>query len=494
MGTVLETRSKNLYQKYSELQVVTRSAGKEGSELSEASIQIAKVLISDDGLEAHLVFNGGMDTALPSKEEIALLLGESGIVFGIREAAMESLVHGNSRAERILIAEGIKPVPGKDGWVDYRFKQPNLSEAEKEAKKVDYHSLGWIHNVLKSEMVAELHPAEPGFPGTTVTGKAVQPKPAKAPAVLLGKHVALDPNDQNFVVAIENGNSTVDLDGTLHVETTITIHGNVDYATGDIDFVGSVIITGDVKTDFSVKARESIEIMGNVEDARIEAGGDVVIKNGFMGTGKGVLVAGGKATIHHVLNQTVTSGSEISITQEAICGKLTAVDKIVAPTATFIGCVLGAGREIVVCNLGNGEERQSWARVGRRAMLLERVNQVDKEMAAVQKQVIDAKDTIYKIVRIQLDKGTLSPEQQQLHSKLRSLQPDLQRKAEQLQKDKQGLTRELEKDSMARIVVRDTLFPNVSLELNGLRKVNHNALKEVVLVECGGKIEERPLE
>jgi hypothetical protein len=71
---------------------------------------------------------------------------------------------------------------------------------------------------------------------------------------------------------------------------------------------------------------------------------------------------------------------------------------------------------------------------------------------------------------------------------------ELQRKTEQLQKDKESIKLELEKDSSARIVVRDTLFPNVSVELNGLRKLNQNALKEVILIECGGKIEERSLE
>lgn len=454
----------------------------------------AKMLISADGMEACLSCNGEAEPMLPSREEIASLLRDHNIVFGIREEAVEKLMQADPRSGPFLIAEGMRPIQGQDGWIEYSHAKHPPPQEEKEAKKVDFHELGWINNVSKSEIVAEVHPAEPGVPGTSVTGEKVDPQSVTTPSIKLGKGVSLDPGYPDRVIALEDGNAVLDADGTLHVETTITISGDVDYSTGNIDFVGSVIITGDVKSDFTVKAKKSIEIHGNVEDATIEAGGDVVVRNGFIGTGKGVLQAGGKATVHHVLNQKVTAGSEVIVVREAVCAKIVAGNRITAPTAVFVGCVLEAGNEIEVLNLGNGEEGQSRARVGRRGILNERVNTVDKDIAVVQKQASDTKDTLYKIVRIQLDKGGLSPEQQQLSAKLRFLQTELQRKIEQLQKDKESLKLELNKDSMARIIVRDTLFPNVSLEMNGLRKLNHNALKEVILTEYGGKIEEKPLE
>ena len=465
-----------------------------GAEVQEEIVTTVRAKISDDGMEAYLLTNCEAGAQGPSTQEIAQMLQDLQIVVGIREITTQAWQNEKPNPGNILIAEGTRATQGHDGWIDFLFKKKANPAPETEIKKVDFHELAWIHNVLKSEVVAVIHPAEPGVPGVTVTGKKVDPKPVKQPSLKLGKGVASDPKDPLRVIAQEDGNAVLDADGTIHVDTIITIHGNVDYSTGNIEFVGSVIVMGDVKSDFSVKAKGSIEISGNVEDATIEAGGDVTVRNGFIGTGKGVLVAGGKAVIHHVLNQKVTSASDVIVVREAVCAKITAARKIDAPTAVFVGCILEAGNEIEVCNLGNGEEGQSRARVGRRGIILERVNQVEKEMAAAQKQAADVKDTLYKLVRLQLDKGSLSPEQQQLNGKLRALQTEVQRKIEELQKNKESVKLDLDKDSMAQIIVRDTLFPNVSLEMNGLRKLNHNALKEVILTEHGGKIEEKPLE
>jgi uncharacterized protein len=462
--------------------------------VQEASEIVATVSVSTDCMEAHFSINGETDGSALTREGIVQLLNEHGVIHGIREDAVMAVLKSSPEVGSILIAAGTKAKDGRDGWVEYSFKPESPTASEKEVKKVDFHSLGWIHNVLRSGLVAVVHPMEQGVPGMTVLGKIVNAQPVKMPALKLGKGVGLDPEDPLRVLALEDGHAVVDPDGTIHVEPMITIRGDVDYSTGDIDFVGSVHIVGDVKSDFRVKANKSIEINGNVEDATIEAGGDILIRNGFIGTGKGVLVAGGKVSIHHILNQKVTGASEVMIGREAICAKISAGNKISGPTAVFVGCTLEAGNEIEVFNLGNGEEGQSRARVGRRGILLERVNLVEKDIAGAQKQATDVKDTLYKLVRLQLDKGSLSPEQQQMHVKLRALQTEVQKKIEGLQKDKESLKLELNEDSMARIIVRDTLFPNVSLEMNGLRKLNHNALKEVILVEHGGKIEEKPLE
>ena len=112
----------------------------------------------------------------------------------------------------------------------------------------------------------------------------------------------------------------------------------------------------------------------------------------------------------------------------------------------------------------------------------------------MQKQIVDVKDAVYKLIRIQLDQGALPPEQAQLHTKLRGLQVELQQTLERHLKEKESLKVEIEKNSLVRIIVHDTLFPNVSVELNGFKKIIQNALREVILVGTPGKIEEKSLE
>ena len=53
------------------------------------------------------------------------------------------------------------------------------------------------------------------------------------------------------------------------------------------------MVPGTVRTGFTIRAKGDIEINGVVEGATLIAGGNIVIKRGVQGMGKGKLCAGG---------------------------------------------------------------------------------------------------------------------------------------------------------------------------------------------------------
>jgi uncharacterized protein (DUF342 family) len=453
-----------------------------------------RVHISEDKYSAYVEVRGELPLSPPSESEITAFLGRQGVTFGIESDLKSKLGSLQPGMERIQIARGCIPVDGKDGWIEFLFDHSPKVPVNDEEKHVDYHNLGCIHNVLKNEALAIIHPPEPGLPGTTVGGKKVPPKLGKQPAISLGSNTARNPIDPNQIIATQDGNATLTSGSVLNVQPVITISGSVDYSTGDIDFVGSVVISGDVKADFSVKAKKGIEVKGNVEDARLESGADVIIRGGFIGQGKGTLTAEGNVHIHHVLNQSVNSGGIITIDQEAISARLSARDKIVGRNAVFVGGILEARNEVEVKNLGNGDEGQARVRVGSRKIYLDRLRELENETAHAQKQMGEVKATIYKLVMLQLDKGTLTPEQTQLHAKLKGAQTELQNKLDRNQKEKESLNVELQKRTTARILIHDTIFPNVIVDLNGCKKIIDSAIREVLMTEHDGKVEEQALE
>jgi hypothetical protein len=73
-------------------------------------------------------------------------------------------------------------------------------------------------------------------------------------------------------------------------------------------------------------------------------------------------------------------------------------------------------------------------------------------------------------------------------------QSELTKRIAAVQLERDSAKARLEDHSLARVVVRDTMFENVFVELNGVRKMMQGAIKEVVLTESNGKIEERSLE
>jgi len=455
---------------------------------------VAKVLVTDNGFRAFLLLHSVEECSSISENEVAVLLNGAGVVFGVKTELLGGPIRNVTTEGKILIAEGVRPIAGKNGWVEYAGRTEPPAQAEATESKVDFHSLGWIHNVVKGDTVAIVHLPEQGVAGRTVTGKIVPAAAGKEQPLKLRKFVERDQDNPCRIIATHDGNLQVRPGHEIEIEPVITVRGDIDYSTGDIDFVGGVIVTGDVKGGFSVRAKTSVEIWGNVEDATVESDGDVKIQKGFVGQGKGAVVAGGSVTVQRVLNQTVTSGKDITVQREAVCAKLRANEKIFSPEASFAGCLLEAGSEIEVLNLGIGDHGQAKARVGKRALVLERINNNEKESLRIQKQVDDIKEGIYRFIRLELDGGANVIEQREKRSKLQALQGQLQKTLDDLRKERESLKLELGETKSAKIIVRDTLFSNVFVELNGIKKLVQCSLKEVILIENGGKIEERSLE
>ena len=101
-----------------------------------------QVQVSEDGRKAYLQLGTDAEGVSPTHEEALKLLHDRGIVFGIREGALSALGNGLHGSEKILVAECREPVKGRDGWIEYGFRQDTPSSTETDAKRVDFHNLG----------------------------------------------------------------------------------------------------------------------------------------------------------------------------------------------------------------------------------------------------------------------------------------------------------------------------------------------------------------
>ena len=92
----------------------------------------------------------------------------------------------------------------------------------------------------------------------------------------------------------------------------LEIKSDVDNSTGNIDFLGSVIVRGNVLSGFSINATGNVDVYGWVEGATIIAEGDVFIKKGIQGAGKASIVSSGNVTLNFVENATITAEKNIN--------------------------------------------------------------------------------------------------------------------------------------------------------------------------------------
>jgi len=134
----------------------------------------------------------------------------------------------------------------------------------------------------------------------------------------------------------------------------LVVEGDVDSGVGNLDLIGSVIINGDLRGGFSVKATGNITVQGRVENAYVEAGGSIQVGNGMNGNGTGVLKAGGDVACRYIEHSTVTAGYRV-VSDTIINSTVSAGNSIEVTTgrATIVGGRIVARGRVQAQTIGN---------------------------------------------------------------------------------------------------------------------------------------------
>ena len=224
-----------------------------------------------------------------NREMLKASLKNSGVRFGVDETLLANLPNDPNRYFQLhLIARGESPVHGEDGYVVDLFsrsvkRQPKMNDSG----KIDYTELNLIQNVNEGDIICRIVPPAPGKPGKSILNQPIphrDGKPAVAPA---GRNTKLS-DDGSCLLAALTGR--VEFSGrSFQVKPVLEIKGNVDYSTGNINFVGDVDIQGDICSGFNVKALGNISVSGVVESCKVEAGGDITLQKGVKGDMQAVI-------------------------------------------------------------------------------------------------------------------------------------------------------------------------------------------------------------
>ena len=91
------------------------------------------------------------------------------------------------------------------------------------------------------------------------------------------------------------------------------ISGDCDQSIGNIDIEGNVYVAGGVRAGCTIKATGSIVIAGVVEASTLIAGGDVEIKSGMQGSGRGTIRASGSVTALYIERGHVIADGSITL-------------------------------------------------------------------------------------------------------------------------------------------------------------------------------------
>ena len=290
---------------------VTDSAGRrlallDSGRASDLDAQVV-VFISAGGMAAWLlVYPPAGQGAEVSREMLDRALKESKVSWGVDEALLESLPQDPERYFHLfLCAWGKRAVQGVDGRVVDLF--PRVLERSitvDENNRVDYTTLNFFQNVTQGDVICKLIPPTEGVEGRTVTDQPIPARDGKKATLPKGRHTEIS-EDGMSLLASSSGH--VEFSGrAFQVKPLLDIPANVDFSTGDINFLGDVCIHGDICSGFTVRAIGNITVGGVVEaGSTVEAGGDLIVVKGILGDGTAIIRSHRSLFSKYIENSTI---------------------------------------------------------------------------------------------------------------------------------------------------------------------------------------------
>ena len=218
-------------------------------------------------------------------DDVYAALGEAGVTFGVDSPAVELLCKSTLH-QRVTVATGKAPENGQDTRfellvADTRDRTPRIDAHG----LMDFRELGAIPMVEAEQPLMRRIPPTNGVSGHNVRGETLDPLPGRNETFaenLLGAYVSKD--DPNLLLAVFNGQPVRCGNGVM-IEQVLHV-GDINVASGNISFNGTVHVDGEVLPGMKVHASGDIVVTALVDAGELEAGGDIHVGGGIIAHAK----------------------------------------------------------------------------------------------------------------------------------------------------------------------------------------------------------------
>jgi len=315
-------------------------------------------LVAEDAFTRGLIYVRRETPATSITErDILLVLRKSGVKMTdhvtARVADGVARINASDKTEmRFLVAQGTAAVPGADAELIWAVattpKQKHHTDTNGQS---DFRNLEDTGNVTEGQLLLTVVPATRGKPGVDIFGDTIRPRGGRAANVRRGRNVSVS-SDGTQYFARQNGRIRFAY-GVLSVESVYEINSSVDYAVGNVDFNGPVIVHGDVRAGFEVCSGDWIEIYGTVEGAHLSAKGDIQIRGGVNGRGKCRIACGGSLSARYLNGATVDAGGDVEVIRSVVHSSVRCGGKFRIITQGARASTITAGGDVDIPVIGS---------------------------------------------------------------------------------------------------------------------------------------------
>jgi hypothetical protein len=412
------------------------------------------VAVSKDGMTATATFHPPSAGRPPLElDDARAALEKAKVLAGVDwEAVKEAVLRCNTEQQMVpdvVVARGSAPVSSMPPFIvlsrDLRERRETV---ESESARIDFRQLSPFTLVKKGDPLARRTPAREGKMGSTVHGTAIAYAKGTPPPLAPGGNIV--EKDGTFLAGCDGRfQATAE---SFWVDEVLDVQTDVDYHSGNIDFPGDVVIQGDVRDGFSVKAGKSVFCLKSIEACRIECGGDIVTNQGIIGRRQAVLAAGGILRARFVEGCYLSARGSVHVQTSIMHSSVHTLDRVqMGERGIIVGGLVYAQNGVSAAQVGTDrsprteihcgvdytvEQKLVWIRDKTIALALKL-----KEIETRQKAVPDAAAKLA-----------------ELHAKIRAA-------ISQLNASARALVQKLDRNERADVSVRETVFPGTYIEI-----------------------------
>ncbi|MGA1862793.1 FapA family protein [Deferribacter thermophilus] len=444
--------------------------GKSGKLYEEIFTDEFEVIISDDEMKAYLFIPEKPKKNI-DKDYLVNLLNENSVKSGILTDVLEKIVlflkNDKPLDSSILVAKGKPPKNGNNGELILKSKSDDILDsfltADEIDDKIDYKEVfkKRLFIVEENEEVAMIIPPSKGEDGFTVTGKVLPAKDGKPVEVKLTDNLIL--KDNKIISKIKGlllVKQTDNLNYEIDVSEVFIVNEDVDYSTGNIDFPGSVIIKGEVKTDFTVKAGKDVIVQS--VSGNILAEGKIIVKEGV--TGKSFanrnIIKADELEASYIQFSNITVNKDIKVKKyirDSIIYSEGKVEVTGTPGMVY-GGKINALEGITVKILGSPSFTKTVVSTGISTKILNDISTLLAEKSAINEQL-----TKIRLYLGNADRPLVRDKLKEKIEKLKATKFELNKKLMSIEVKLKELYEEVQKFKNSKIEVLKEAYPNVKI-------------------------------
>jgi uncharacterized protein (DUF342 family) len=420
------------------------------------------VIVDDLKMSAFVRLRPGTGQTI-SEQEIRDAIKAQGVVKGIDEESLELIIKRATAGEEVpetVFARGQEPVHELAGRLQF---QANVETGR--SFLIDGET-GEKLQVKAGDVIAEILPSERQTrPGFTVLGEEIAARRATEVEIRAGENVDRQVDDDGHVRFVAERGGEVFYDGELlAVKDTRTVDGDVGTRTGNIQFSGSLTISGGVQNGAKVFSGGDIHIAGVVQQAVVSSEGSIGLEEGVKGRGKAILRAKNDIEATYLEQARVRAVGDIRVKNSCLSCDVRCNNQmsLTSEKAALVGGRIKAKKGVETGNLGSAKQVRTELSFGQDYLVQDRIEVAQREIEKIRAQIARIDAWLGAQAKKPTGQVTAAKVDEVRRQKVRAL-----KLTERLGIRLFNLHEKFEAHFASEVVVRGTLYPGVVFESHG---------------------------